>query len=103
MSVLDVHCYVTNHPKTSHLRRAINTTSHVVSDVRNLGVIWDYVVVVSEGLTGAGGSSSKVFHSRGWHIGAGYWQEALFLALRTSLHTTAEYPFDMMPGFLQTN
>lgn len=36
---------------------------------------------VFEGLTGPGGSTSKVAHSPGWQVGAGCWWEA-----STALH-----------------
>ena len=39
----------------------------------------------SEGLTEPRGSTSKMAHSHGWQAGAGYWQEASVLTLRTSL------------------
>ena len=39
---------------------------------------WDLTrLQSSEGLTGAGGSTSSVASSQGWHVDAGWWQEAL--------------------------
>lgn len=33
----------------------------------------------SEGLSGTGGSASKITHSHEWQVDAGFWQEALVL------------------------
>lgn len=55
-----------------------------------LGVSWGYCgqdtggLQTSEGLTGAGGSTSKVINSYDWEIGAGCWPEATFFLMWVS-------------------
>lgn len=48
--------------------------------------------VSSEGLTGAGTSTSKVANSRGWKVCVGYWQEALAALHRASLQGSYVIP-----------
>lgn len=55
----------------------------------------------SEGLT-AGGSTSKVFHSHGWQVGAGYWQEASVPCHVDLSIGLLEYAPDIVTGFPQT-
>lgn len=54
----------------------------------------------SKGLTGFGGSTSKVVHPHSWQVGAGFWQEAS-VPLHTGLSTgLLKCPYKMATGFL---
>ena len=59
--------------------------------------------VSSEGLTGAGGSATKMAHSRGWQVGAGCWQETLVShQVDLSFYGLLEHPHNMAAGFSQS-